>query len=62
MKLSNSDFKKIIILSQKKPFLIFCETKAPKKFLIFQKTETLQNFLCFKKEPSELKEQKLLVF
>ena len=56
MKLSNSDFKKIIILSQKKPFLIFCETKAPKKFLIFQKTETLQNFLCFKKEPSELKE------
>ena len=56
MKLSNSDFKKIIKKKQKKPFLIFCETKAPKKFLIFQKTETLQNFLCFKKEPSELKE------
>ena len=39
MKLSNSNIKIFLILSQKNAVLIFQETESPQKFLIFQETE-----------------------
>ena len=37
MELSYSNFKKLLVFSQKKAFLIFRETKAPKKFLVLSR-------------------------
>ena len=39
MKLSSPNIKKFLVLSQKKPFLIFRQTGTPKKVLIFQEIE-----------------------
>ena len=45
MKLSDSNIKKLLIFSQKKAFLIFRETEAPKKnVLYFTGNGTLLNF------------------
>ena len=55
MELSNPNIKKIIIFSQKKPFLIFPEmepcTSQPKleNFLYFKKRKPQKNFLYFLK-------------
>ena len=39
MKLSSSNIKKFLIFSQKKTFLTFRKTEAPKKFFILQERE-----------------------
>ena len=39
MELSGSNIKNILIISQKKAFLVFRETETQKKLIMFQETE-----------------------